>query len=54
MKTYMIDITETGYGFIRIKANSEEEAVEKFEDGEYDEDIFINKSDTEITKVVEE
>ncbi len=40
---YRKNFTKTVWGFIEVKADSIEEAEEKFDDGEYDQ--FDNKSD---------
>ena len=49
---YTKNFKKTIWGFATIEAGSEEEAIKKFEDGEYDE--FDNKSDYEWDEEIKE
>lgn len=52
LKTYQRGFTKTVHGFAEVQASSEEEALEKFEDG-YGVDEFDNKSEYEWNAKIE-
>jgi hypothetical protein len=52
MKKYCVEFYRTQYGFIEVDANSENEARERVDTGDYDEDAEnIKGGDLEIMEV---
>ena len=45
MKTYLITETYTGYCEVKVKAETEKEAIKLYENGEYDETDYVDDGD---------